>query len=563
MVTTIHSAKARRTAWLGWIVVAVLSAWYTIDWLRTLIFAIGNWGLWAGLLDSVAVLRLGELLIFMPLAIYLLVMRQDAKFFSQARWVMWAGALLAGLSFLGLNGRIGWAPLALVLAFLGLLVPAFASLKTGCAARFAPGLGFVGLIFIHLLLQAAGFLLVGYAVVPYPAPYPRPAATDAERRQQDVRYLGSELARLHMDAFHTTPEQAYWAEIARLETAAPDLSDSALALELIRFVAGVGDAHTRYQAPRQNSLRGLPVDFKWFGDGLYVRGISAAYPQAVGAKVLAIGEMPVEQVYQALLPYIAHENDSWARIQSRQYLNLVDLLARIGAAQQNAGPVRLTLENEAHNTFTLDVLPLEPGEQVDFLNAGRQVPYYLSQPDLPFWYEYRPKTGTLYFRYAACVDPLGFRKAASEFWKIVDEQPVERLIIDLRGNGGGNTFQFDQFFVPKLNEHPEFGDPARLFVLIDRVTFSSASDHAALFKAHSEATLVGEPTGGKPNGYGEVRSFSLPNSKAQVRYSTNYFQSMDFDLPSIEPDVLIYAPAEAVFNGQDPVLEYVAPEEDW
>jgi hypothetical protein len=549
-------------AWLGWLLLAALAAWTVVDWLRTLVFAVSSWGLWAGLLDGVVLLRLGELLILIPLGVYLLVMRRSERFFTRARWVMWAGALLAGCSFLILNGRIGWAPLALAIAAIGLLAPALGSLKTGCAARLAPGLGFAGLIFLHLLLQTAGFLLVGYAVVPYPSAYPPPAATPEERRQQDVRYLGSELARLHMNAYHTTPQQAYWDEIARLEAAAPQLSDEELALELMRFVAAVGDGHTSYHVSRQNSMRGLPVDFKWYGYDLYVRGVSADYPQAVGGRVLEIGGLPVEQVYLALLPYIAHENDSWARIQSRQYLNLVDLLVRVGAARPG-GPVTLTLEDTHENTFTLDIQPLQPGEKVDFLTAGEQVPYYLSQPDRPFWYEYFPDSDTLYFRYAACVDPLGFRKSANEFWKIADEQPVERLIIDLRGNSGGNTFQFDRFFLPKLNEHPEFGDPERLFVLIDRVTFSSASDHAALFKAHSKATLVGEPTGGKPNGYGEVRSFRLPNSTAQVYYSTNYFQAMDFDPPTIEPDVLIYAPASAAFAGQDPVLEAVVPEEGW
>jgi Peptidase family S41 len=563
------SAKTRAAWWLvwpGWLLMAALAAWITVDWLRTLAYAVASWGLLPGLLDGVVLLRLGELLILIPLGFHLLVVRRDGHFISRARWVMWAGALLAGFSFLSLNGRIGWAPLALAVAFLGLVLPAFASLKTGCMASIGPPLGLASLILLHLLLQFGGFLLHGYAVVPYPAPYPRPAATAEERLQQDVHYLGSELARLHMNAYHTTSQQAYWDEIARLEAAAPGLSDVDLTLEMMRFVASVGDAHTSFRSHSETPWHALPIDFKWYGNDLHVRGISEAYPLAVGAHVLKIGSKTAEEVYQAVLPYIPHENDAWARVQSNQYLNLVELLVKIGVVEE-VGPVILTLENAsetaAPETFVLEIFPLKNGEQANNLSAWRVKPYYLSQPDLPFWYEYRPISRSLYFRYTACVDPLGFRKAANEFWKIADEQPVDRLIIDLRGNGGGNTFQFDQFFVPKLNQHPELNDPQRLFVLIDRVTFSSASDHAAFFRKNSKATLVGEPTGGRPNGYGEVRSFTLPNSRAEVRYSTNYFQPLEIDLPSLEPDVLIYAPAEEAFAGEDPVLEYVVPEEDW
>ena len=206
---------------------------------------------------------------------------------------------------------------------------------------------------------------------------------------------------------------------------------------------------------------------------------------------------------------------------------------------------------------------LAPGEQVDFLSARQQRPFYLSRPDEPFWYEYRPGSKTLYFRYASCTDLLGFRRAAKEFWALADANPVERLVIDLRGNGGGNTYQFDTFFLPRLKDHPELDDPERLFVLVDRRTFSSASDHAAHLSVDTRATLVGEPTGGRPNGYGEVRSFSLPNSGARVNYSTNYFQVMESDPPSIEPEVTIYVSGPQAFGGQDPVLDYVAPGEDW
>jgi C-terminal processing protease CtpA/Prc len=150
-----------------------------------------------------------------------------------------------------------------------------------------------------------------------------------------------------------------------------------------------------------------------------------------------------------------------------------------------------------------------------------------------------------------------------DLWDLVERQPVQRLVVDLRGNGGGNSLQFERYFMPGLKKYPHLDDPERLFVLIDRGTFSSASDNAAQLRIDSRATFVGEPTGGSPNGYGEVRSFRLPNSEAQVFYSTRYFMNMDTDITSIEPDLLVEVPSRAVFSGRDPVLEQLLPQENW
>ena len=69
---------------------------------------------------------------------------------------------------------------------------------------------------------------------------------------------------------------------------------------------------------------------------------------------------------------------------------------------------------------------------------------------------------------------------------------------------------------------------------------------------------MGEPTGGKPNTYGEVRTFELPNSKLVVAYSTKYFRLIkSADPPSVIPDQLIETSSADYFAGRDPVLEFV------
>ena len=76
------------------------------------------------------------------------------------------------------------------------------------------------------------------------------------------------------------------------------------------------------------------------------------------------------------------------------------------------------------------------------------------------------------------------------------------------------------------------------------------------------ATLVGEPTGGRPNCYGELIGFKLPNSNLQVNCSTKYFrQSRDDDPPSRDPDITVARSWEDCLAGRDPVMETVLAED--
>jgi len=91
----------------------------------------------------------------------------------------------------------------------------------------------------------------------------------------------------------------------------------------------------------------------------------------------------------------------------------------------------------------------------------------------------------------------------------------------------------------KLAKQKNINKKGKLFVIIGRKTFSSAVLNTLDFKKHTNAIIVGEETSGKPNHYGEIKSFELPNSKLKVYYSTKYFKHYEKDIETIRPDVII------------------------
>src|SRR5262249_15833708 len=67
--------------------------------------------------------------------------------------------------------------------------------------------------------------------------------------------------------------------------------------------------------------------------------------------------------------------------------------------------------------------------------------------------------------------------------------------------------------------------------------------------------LIGEPSGGRPASYGEVKALVLPNSGLGISYSTRFFSAQFVpDLPSLNPDVAVPFRSADFFARHDPVL---------
>jgi hypothetical protein len=101
--------------------------------------------------------------------------------------------------------------------------------------------------------------------------------------------------------------------------------------------------------------------------------------------------------------------------------------------------------------------------------------------------------------------------------------------------------------------------PGELRVLIDRVTFSAASNLSTEIEQSTDAAFIGEPMAGGLNFWDDVnfvRLDSLP-VPMQVGVSTRYWEFAAPDDPrlTIQPDVLIPASSEDFLAGGDPALE--------
>jgi hypothetical protein len=397
----------------------------------------------------------------------------------------------------------------------------------------------------------------------------------------DVAFLAREIRRRSV-AFGNVSEPDFAAAVSQLIGAVPDLSEAQIIAGLMKLLVPLGDGHA-FIAPAEGNRelnRILPVKFYLFPEGLFVTAAIPRYRELVGARVLRVGAHQVAEVLAALEPLISRDNPQQLAWLGPEVLPWPPMLHALGLiddpsavtltvrfADGSVGPV--TVESAAapvpreHPTDAPAADPTRP-RPAGWISlpdtVTPPVPLYLRDPDLLYWFEDLPACSLVYFQFNGVGDLPGepFAAFCDRLFGFIDGHPGRSLVIDLRWNGGGNTF-LAQTLLHHLIGRANLRWRGGLFVIIGRGTFSAAQNTATAIQRETDAIFVGEPSGSRPNFVGETAPFELPYSQTIANVSDLYWQtSWPTDRrPWIAPD--LYAPPalEACRQNRDPALEAI------
>lgn len=200
------------------------------------------------------------------------------------------------------------------------------------------------------------------------------------------------------------------------------------------------------------------------------------------------------------------------------------------------------------------------------------------------------------------------KKKIDGIFREIKEKEARDLIIDIRGNGGGNSSMGDYIFgylydgkftafsksrirlsedvratvakgwnIPDsadvtgmvITRHsaeksvpkPEAFYSGRVFLLVDNGSFSSASAFATMFRDYGVGKIIGYETGGIPNSFGDQYSFSLKNSGILCGVSWKQFfcprPKPGDDEHGVIPDIPMTEALLRPYAGEeDPVLAF-------
>ena len=187
------------------------------------------------------------------------------------------------------------------------------------------------------------------------------------------------------------------------------------------------------------------------------------------------------------------------------------------------------------------------------------LPLCLRNPDIDYWYEYLPERRTVYFQFNHVRDAPGESLATfcDRLFRFIEANPVERLVLDMRFNDGGNTY----LEIPLLHHliASKVNYKGGLFVIIGRRTFSAAQNGSCYIDFHTNAIFVGEPTGSRPIFIGETAYFDLPYSGCQANISDlNWVGTWPGDFRTWIAPTLYTPPTFAAFSqNRDPAMEAI------
>jgi hypothetical protein len=374
-------------------------------------------------------------------------------------------------------------------------------------------------------------------------------------------FLQIELPRRHKNLYFSTSEAEYQDRIQSLKADLDHLEHHQIKAEIAKIVASVRDAHTSIDFPVYSLC---PLEFYWFSDGIYAVNTTKADEVLRYKKITHIDGIAIEEVIEKMSSMISHENQSYLKSLLPKYLPAIELLNGLQIARGISG-LNFTYENESGTGSEWFVHSFPFFEYHEQLRENRvsfppeKLPLFRKNPDRYYWMEYQKKSKILYFKYNICkemadesVEAFGERLMSA-----VKENAPEKLVIDMRNNTGGNSTLLESFMIA-LSKCESINQTGKLFVIIGRDTFSSALLNVYFLRNNTRAILVGEPTGGKPNCYGEVHRVKLEQSGCTINYSTKYYHLIEDDLmPSLFPDVQKEYSIQEYLGFSDPCMEYI------
>jgi hypothetical protein len=344
----------------------------------------------------------------------------------------------------------------------------------------------------------------------------------------------------------------------------PALSKNEIRVELMGLIAKLQDGHSgiwiREMVFPEEETKWFPIRMYYFEEGLYVIASDAKYSEYIGGKVERFGNLSEAEASKKLFEIANGENKYGDMFKTPFLMIYPPILAGLGLIDDmDRLPLTIRLSNGTIKQIQITSQSYTGGVGGFFDQFESPSPnsvrldkkFNIKWPSTkwaiepPYRLEYLEEKGTLYFQLNVLRDPPNYSlmDTYAELWDIVENKKVDKLIIDLRNNGGGNLNN-GWPFIFKLKEFPRLNEEKKLIVLTGRKTFSAATAFMSMLETHTNATFIGEPSGGRPNQTEGSPVFPPPvleNVGVDVMLSrgswthTNPLDNREY----IEPDILI------------------------
>ena len=397
-------------------------------------------------------------------------------------------------------------------------------------------------------------IMNGTVKIPEFKPPPKPVLTREQRWAKDLEELARKLNEesSYIDVTSAQIEK----KINELKAQVPNLSDIQLKLEIQKLLALSNQPELQVVLDPVK----IPIRLVALPDGIFAIKSTQANKNVLGKKLVRLAKNKVNTdlmiKFKALFPC-----DNFSQLTTRfaDYAVCPEILSFLGLIDD---PTAIELEFEdtsgCSETITVKAEALDDTNTISASPFDKEetTPLYQSKSN-NYWFSYLKDTDTLYTRFSKTdEDSTLFSPFSEKFDDTYRASNTKRIVLDLRGNEGGDPSLADDFVRKIVIKSNAMRLP--VFVLVDRYTQGSAVYEACLLRNLCKAKIVGENTGTKPNHTGNPKIVEMENGSLQIKLPSQAynFESSD-SIMTLAPEIPITYDSLNFFNSEDSFLNKV------
>lgn len=287
-------------------------------------------------------------------------------------------------------------------------------------------------------------------------------------------------------------------------------------LSLMRLLALPGNGHTRLIP--NDAISVLPLRFATIGTAVRLLGAPPGFAGAIGSELIAINGIPVGEIEIAADRFLAGTRQR-KRVIGPILFAWPSALVRLGV-WSGSGTIEYRIRNETGQISELvpDTTDRVPGSALYPRNEHGKTDAFWSPKTFLETRDFGQRG--LLMVLPTFFDPgeTEFSSAVSKAARLVRSRPSTPILVDVRGNTGGNFL----LTLPLIDAILEGAEDRRVGMLVDKFTFSAGIVFVAILKHRFGARLklVGEEMGDGLTFFAEGGTIELSTGGAIVRYSS-------------------------------------------
>lgn len=268
---------------------------------------------------------------------------------------------------------------------------------------------------------------------------------------------------------------------------------------IIKYMSGVSDSHTVIYK-KDNTW--FPIRFKVINNSVFID--RCFNKKMLKKRIKSINGIDIDQVITEIATCTNYGTNGWLLSNIEKTMsNKNDLLSLPSLHNHNG---KIIFETDDNETVAFDINK-KYDEQAIY--PKKDIEYYKIFDDI------------LVFKYPSCKQE--YEPDISQIENIIMTNNIRRFVLDLQGNGGGNSSIIKPLIEYLANKDLE------LFTIVDRNVFSSGR-FAVLDMKRIGSKIVGEEIGTPINCFGYVSGNGItPNSKINFHFARVYwYEEEDF-----------------------------------